>query len=236
LLDELLRTLAVNCAKLCIYVQSDHDFRANKKVATELITTIVSSQNVAEPCVFTLATYLIGILFEHETNNYYHLAFFSLFQALSILEPGFADWLTGLQITDEIINYTRERSSRRSAMWGLIHQLTGIVKEFAIGGKIAISEGWTEYIRDVWEPAEAVMAASYGGEHPPPRSDSESEDDGIGYRCRFVNSCDLLAALVGDAGLGSSSSSGSGSNSSGSEEEEESVGEESDESEEDADN
>jgi hypothetical protein len=204
--EEMLQTLAENCAKLCLYVQRDHTFAPSKRFATELVTTVVSGLNTAQPYIFTFASFLFALLFEHQTNHFLHLAFFGLFQALSILKSGFTDWLTNIQITNEILRYESEREILGPGMRGVIHEITGIVDKIAINEKMAVSDGWEAYIGEVWRPTAAVMMADYGGHHPQPRPSIGPEAFCLS---RLVDGC-FLAALV-DKGSSSSSSSGSDS-------------------------
>jgi hypothetical protein len=85
--------------------------------------------------------------------------------------------------------------------------MAGVVD--ACGARIAVCDGWDEYVRGTWGSTQAVLAVEYGGDRPPRKIES---DGGTPYLCPFVDSWDVLAA-----DSGSESDSASGSDSSGGE-------------------
>lgn len=200
--ETIMNLLEESCHQLAVFIQRDYSFESDKRYAMELITTVISTKDSVPQVIFTLASFVLGLFFEHKTNSFLHCAFFSLFQALSIMKAGFVEFVVESQIFTEILDRVEHRGEISASYWGSLHEIAGILNTLDVAKICPDPERWAKYISECHEKETAVMQAPYGGELPKP-------DDRLKYRCILADSQDMLSGL--DSGSSSSSDSTSSS-------------------------
>ena len=200
--DIIMNYLEENCHQLAVFIQRDYTFASDKRYAMELVTSVVSTKDAAPPSIFTLATFLLNLFFEQKTNSFLHRAFFSLFQALSILKSGFVEFVAETNLFTEILNCFDHRNDIAASYWGTLHEIAGILNNPELAKLCPDPARWRDYITNIYTNESRIMQAPYGGPRP-------SDNTDLKYRCHLADSQDLLSAF--DKSSSSSSSDPSSS-------------------------
>ena len=200
--DIIMNYLEENCHQLAVFIQRDYTFASDKRYAMELVTSVVSTKDAAPPAIFTLASFLLNLFFEQKTNSFLHRAFFSLFQALSILKSGFVEFIAETNIFTEILDCFDRRNDIAASYWGTLHEIAGILNNPDLAKLCPDPARWREYIANVYTSESRVMQAPYGGPRP-------SDNTDLAYLCRLADSQDLLSAFAKSSSSSSSDTSSS---------------------------
>jgi len=182
--DTIIDVLDANCGRLAAFVRCDGAFAGGKRFAMELVTAVTATKDAPPPCAAEVAAFLWDLACAQTTNNFLHLAFLGLFQAMSAQSRGFGEFVAGTGLVAMIGQLAETAEQPAASFWGLIHRVAGLVDGAVPCATLVQDKRWRAYMDNAFRRDAAVANAPFGGPVPRPFVPPGADSDGLDLFCK----------------------------------------------------